>query len=255
MQGAVLPQWRPGRPWVWVWVLKGLRPLHRLQRRLCRLLPALLPLRALKRLAGVALTFAVLVAVALVGQAAGRLTAPHARQLAGRAADGEARLLAMALRQLPVDQVPAEARFEATAAGVPSELLSVEVRSAGDAVLTVRLAGSATAGAFGGRRTATVVRCYTLDWQPPQVGDPVATHCPDMPQVPAGALSGAELAAGLNEGTSGERIGPTGAFATGQRGACAFAVAEPSGRVLAWPAPVLAPCTTDAAREAAGFLA
>ncbi|MEY9940688.1 hypothetical protein [Streptacidiphilus sp. MAP5-3] len=275
MQGAVLTHWRLGKL-VSPGKLRGLvelRPLGVL-RRVC----------GLRRLGGVVLTLAVVASVAVVGQAAGWLADPPPGQLATQAADGEARLLALALRQIPPDGLPDEARFAETATSVPSELLRVDVRRPGDAVLTVRLVGQASSGAFDGRSAATVVRCYAMDWQPVQpvrsggsvvgrtggsvggpaadgagdgagdiVGDPVPTACPALPGVPAGVPSGSELAAELNAGSTGERTSRAGVFATGQPGACAFAETEPSGRLLAWAAPLLAPCTTAAAREAAAF--
>ncbi|MBF9070201.1 hypothetical protein [Streptacidiphilus fuscans] len=282
MQGAALTHWRlgklglgkllgPGR-------LRGLvelRPFGVL-RRAC----------GLRRVGGVVITLGVVASVAVVGEAAsGWLADPPPGQLAAQAADGEARLLALALRQLPPDGLPDEARFAETATAVPSELLRVDVRRPGDAVLTVQLVGQASSGAFDGRSAATVVRCYAMDWQPAKaggpsggsggsggsagsggpaggpvsglaadvVGDPVPTACPALPVVPAGAPSGSELAAELNAGSTGERASRAGVFATGQPGACAFAETRPSGRLLAWAAPLLAPCTNAAAREAAAF--
>ncbi|WP_370096560.1 hypothetical protein [Streptacidiphilus sp. MAP12-20] len=213
-----------------------------------------------RRLLGLSITLASFAAVALVGQAFGWLTAPNAPALAARAADGKAQLLAMALRQLPADGRPGEARFAEAADVVDSMLLRADYPGAGEAVLTVRLVGQVTTGAFDGRSTVSAVRCYTLDWRPPQLGDPVAVPCPALPAVPADALTAGELVAGLTAEGAGlpgadDRSGPTPDpyLALGVPGACALAVRSPDGSRVAWPAPLLSPCTVDAARQAAAF--
>ncbi|WP_037604619.1 hypothetical protein [Streptacidiphilus rugosus] len=216
--------------------------------------------RFLRRLLGLTITLASFGAVVLVGQACGWLTATNAPALAARAADGKAQLLAVALRQLPPDGRPGEARFASEAAAVDSTLLRVDYRGTATAVFTFRLVGEATTGPFDGRRTVSAVRCYALDWSPPRLGRPTPVTCPTLPRVAPDALTAGQLVSGLTAGGAGlpaadNRPGttPPPYLALGTRGACAFAARQPDGTRLAWPAPVLSQCTTDAARQAAEF--
>ncbi|SEM27656.1 hypothetical protein [Streptacidiphilus jiangxiensis] len=203
-----------------------------------------------RRLLGLAITLASVAAVAFVGQSFGWMTDAQASTRAAQAADGHARLVAMALRQLVPDGEPGEARFAGVAAGLDAVLVRDDYRGPTETVLIVQVHGRTMAGAFGGRRVVDVVRCYALDWRPPDVADPQLVPCPDMPAVPPSSPAAQELAQQLN-GLGGLGSGPY--LAAGIPGACAFGEYRSQG-FLAWPAPVTARCDAAEVAKAATFV-
>lgn len=211
--------------------------------------PTRLAVPAWRRLLGLAITLAAFAAVVFVGQVVGWLTAAQSSARAAQAADGQAHLLVMALRQLTPDGAPAEARFAHVSFGLGAVLLRDAPRGAAESLLTVQVTGHATAGAFGGRQSVDVDRCYTVDWRPPVVSDPTPTHCPALPSVPDGMEGAQQLAQDLN-GIGG--VGSGHYLAAGVPGACAFGEQSRNG-FLAWPAPSLAPCDAASAAKAAVF--
>ena len=218
--------------------------------------PGLAPLRrarftvpAWRRILGLAITLAAFAAVAFVGQAFGWLTDAQANTRAEQAADGQARLVVMALRQLTPNGEPGESRFAEVASGLDALLVRDEYRGTAGTVLTIQVHGRSTAGAFGGRRVVEVTRCYAVDWQPPAVADPQPAPCPALPTVPEQAPTGVRLAQQLNT-IGGLGSGPY--LAVGVPGACAFGEESRRGFV-AWPAPSLALCDAAEAAKAASF--
>jgi hypothetical protein len=211
--------------------------------------PTRLAVPAWRRLLGLAITLAAFAAVAFVGQAVGWMTAAQSSARAAQAADGQARLLVLAMRQLAPDGQPAEARFAHVGAGLGAELVRDEPRGPAEALLTVRITAHATTGAFGGRQEVNVRRCYAVDWRPPVVSDPAPMACPAMPVVPDGMEGAAQLAQDLNA-IGGLGTGPY--LAAGVQGACAFGEQSRNG-FLAWPAPTLASCDAAEAAKAAAF--
>ncbi|WP_160311110.1 hypothetical protein [Streptacidiphilus anmyonensis] len=200
-----------------------------------------------RRLLGLAITLAAFAAVAFVGQAVGWLTAAQSSARAAQAADGRAHLLVLALRQLAPNGQPAEARFGQVGGGLGAVLVRDDPRGAAGMLLTVQITAHATTGAFGGRQEVSVARCYTVDWQPPEVSGPTSVRCPVTPEVPDGMEGAAQLAQDLNS------IGGLGTgkyVAAGVNGACAFGVQSRNG-FLAWPAPTLTPCDATHAAAAA----
>ena len=211
--------------------------------------PTRLAVPAWRRLLGLAITLAAFAAVVLVGQAVGWLTAAQSSERAAQAADGQAHLLVLALRQLTPDGAPAEARFAQVSSGLGAVLLRDAPRGPGESLLTVQITGHTDAGAFGGHQSVDVERCYAVDWRPPAVSDPAPTRCPALPSVPDGMEGAQQLAQDLN-GVGG--VGAGRYLAAGVLGACAFGEQSRNG-FLSWPAPVLTPCDAGDAAKAATF--
>ncbi|RAG81688.1 hypothetical protein DN069_31450 [Streptacidiphilus pinicola] len=202
-----------------------------------------------RRLLGLAITLAAFAAVILVGQVVGWLTAAQTSAHAAQAADGQARLLVMALRQLTPDGAPAEARFAQVSSGLSAVLVGDRSLGAAEARFTVQITGHATTGSFGGHQSVDVERCYVVDWRPPHVSDPAPVRCPALPAVADGMESATQLAQDLN--TAGG-IGSGRYLAAGVLGACAFGEQSRNG-FLSWPAPALTPCDGANAAKAALF--